>query len=269
MLKGLKSLLPIAGAAAGYFLGGPAGSAAINAALGSGIGTLAAGGDPEDAIKNAILAGGAGAGLSSLGIGTGATGVAAQSAGAKAATQAAATKAAATKVAAGEAAKGGLFGSGISAGDVALGSSLLGLLSGAEDEDITDEPVGETNPDYEGIPYKGLFVDPDTGIAYDTIEELEDAVNARKNLASGGIVALKEGGTATPVKQGTSKVTGTGTSDSVDAAIFQNGKRVSEAALSDGEFVFREKSVVGAGNGDRELGAKRLYAMMDHFERMA
>ena len=90
-----------------------------------------------------------------------------------------------------------MFGSGISAGDVALGSSLLGLLSGAEDEDITDEPVGETNPDYEGIPYKGLFVDPDTGIAYDTIEELEDAVNARKNLASGGIVALKEGGTAT------------------------------------------------------------------------
>ena len=81
----------------------PAGSAAINAALGSGIGTPAPGGDPEDAIKNAILAGGAGAGLSSLGIGTGATGVAAQSAGAKAATQAAATKAAATKAAAGEA----------------------------------------------------------------------------------------------------------------------------------------------------------------------
>ena len=268
MLKGLKSLLPIAGAAAGYFLGDYAGSAAINAALEPGIGTLAAGGDPEDAIKNAILAGGAGAGLSSLGIGTGATGVAAQSAGAKAATQAA-TKAAATKVAAGEAAKGGLFGSGISAGDVALGSSLLGLLSGAEDEDITDEPVGETNPDYEGIPYKGLFVDPDTEIAYDTIEELEDAVNARKNLASGGIVALKEVAQLLPVKQGTSKVTGTGTSDSVDAAIFQNGKRVSEAALSDGEFVFREKSVVGAGNGDRELGAKRLYAMMDHFERMA
>ena len=269
MLKGLKSLLPIAGAAAGYFSWRSAGSAAINAALGSGIGTLAAGGDPEDAIKNAILAGGAGAGLSSLGIGTGATGVAAQSAGAKAATQAAATKAAATKVAAGEAAKGGLFGSGISAGDVALGSSLLGLLSGAEDEDITDEPVGETNPDYEGIPYKGLFVDPDTGIAYDTIEELEDAVNARKNLASGGIVALKEGGTATPGEAGYIEGPGTGTSDSVDAAIFQNGKRVSEAALSDGEFVFREKSVVGAGNGDRELGAKRLYAMMDHFERMA
>ena len=31
----LKSLLPIAGAAAGYFFGGPAGSAAMNAALGS------------------------------------------------------------------------------------------------------------------------------------------------------------------------------------------------------------------------------------------
>ena len=114
--------------------------------------------------------------------------------------------------------------------------SFLGLLSGAEDEDITDEPVGETNPDYEGIPYKGLFVDPDTGIAYDTIEELEDAVNARKNLAS-GIVALKEGGTATPVKQ------------YIEGPVLVHGQcrcegskmeTVSEAALSDGEFVFRK-----------------------------
>ena len=50
----LKSLLPIAGAAAGFFFGGPAGSAAVNAALGSGIGTLLAGGDVKDALKNEI-----------------------------------------------------------------------------------------------------------------------------------------------------------------------------------------------------------------------
>jgi hypothetical protein len=58
----LKSLLPIAGAAAGFFLG-PAGNAAVTAALGSGIGTLLAGGDIKDAVKNAALAGAAGTGL--------------------------------------------------------------------------------------------------------------------------------------------------------------------------------------------------------------
>ena len=62
---------------------------------------------------------------------------------------------------------------------------------------------------------------------------------------------------------------GTGRSDDVKAGIYQNGQKVQEARLSDGEFVFKEKSVVGAGNGNRELGAKRLYAMMDKFERMA
>ena len=273
----LKKLLPIAGAAAGYFLGGPAGSAALNAALGSGIGTLAAGGDPKDAVKNAILAGGAGAGLSSLGVqGAGA----ATAAGTEAAKQAAVQKAAetaatkkATEAAATEAAKqSGLFGTGITAADIGVGSSVLSAL-GVGDEEMEEEEFDpkrmEARPDYKGELIGGLFVDPVTGIAYDTVEDLEDAVSDRKNLAMGGIVALKDGGTATPGDAGYIEGPGTGTSDSVDAAIFQNGKRVSEAALSDGEFVFKEKSVVGAGNGDRELGAKRLYALMDKFERMA
>lgn len=264
----LKDLLPIAGAAAGYFLGGPAGSAAINAALGSGIGTLAAGGDAEDAIRNAILAGGAGAGLGALGVGTGAAGAAAQSAGAKAATEAAASKAlekaatdTAVKAAAGEAAKGGIFGTGITAGDVAVGSSLLGLISGGEDEMVTGQPGGEADPSYKGQPYKGLFVDPQTGIAYDTVEELEEAVKDRQNLAEGGIVTLNAGGFI--------EGPGTGTSDSIKAGIYQNGKKVSEARLSDEEFVMTKKAVTGAGNGDPKKGAKVMYAMMDKFERMA
>ena len=78
----LKSLLPIAGAAAGFFLGGPAGSAAMNAALGSGIGTLLGGGDLNDAIKNSILAGGAGAGLGALGVQGAGAGAAAAGSGA-------------------------------------------------------------------------------------------------------------------------------------------------------------------------------------------
>jgi len=30
-----------------------------------------------------------------------------------------------------------------------------------------------------------------------------------------------------------------------------------------------KKAVKGAGNGDTSAGAKRMYAMMDNFERMA
>ena len=62
---------------------------------------------------------------------------------------------------------------------------------------------------------------------------------------------------------------GTGTSDSIDAAIYQNGEKVQEALLSDGEFVFTEKAVRGLGNGDREKGAAKMYEMIRQYERMA
>ena len=48
---------------------------------------------------------------------------------------------------------------------------------------------------------------------------------------------------------------GTGTSDSIPAM------------LSDGEFVMTAKAVRNAGNGDRDLGAARMYDMMNRFER--
>jgi hypothetical protein len=60
---------------------------------------------------------------------------------------------------------------------------------------------------------------------------------------------------------------GTGTSDSVDAVIMQNGMPVQEALLSDGEFVMTERAVRGAGGGDREKGAAKMYEMMRQFER--
>lgn len=266
----LKDLLPIAGAAAGYFLGGPAGSAAINAALGSGIGTLVAGGKPEDAVRNAILAGGAGAGLGAMGVaGAGAGGAAATTAGTTAAQQrilADQARMQAGQIAQQEAAKSGILGSGISVGDVVVGSSLLSM-AGVGDEDITDEDTTldpkdlESSPDYVGKNIKGLFIDPDTGIAYDTAEELEDAVRAKNLFAVGGIITLNQGGLI--------EGPGTGTSDDVKAGIYQNGKKVQEARLSDEEFVMTKKAVTGAGNGDSKLGAKRMYAMMDKFERMA
>ena len=261
----LKSLLPVIGGIAGAYFG-PAGSAALNTALGSGIGTLVAGGDAKDAIKNAIIGGGATAGLGAMGVGPGA----AQSAAGKAATEAAAQQAIteeATKQAiASEAAKGGILGSGISVGDVVVGSSLLGLL-GVGDEDITDDGPREleSRPDYKGTPIKGIFRDTVTDISYDTAEELEDAIKTRQQqvtaMALGGIVSLNAGGLI--------EGPGTGTSDSIKAGIYQNGKKVQEARLSDEEFVMTRKAVAGAGNGDTNLGAKRMYAMMDKFERMA
>ena len=50
---------------------------------------------------------------------------------------------------------------------------------------------------------------------------------------------------------------GTSTSDSIPAM------------LSDGEFVMNAKAVRGAGGGDREDGARRMYAMMRKFENGA
>jgi hypothetical protein len=62
---------------------------------------------------------------------------------------------------------------------------------------------------------------------------------------------------------------GTGTSDSVRARIYQGGRPVQEARLSDGEFVMTNRAVRGAGNGDRGKGAAEMYRMMQRFERRA
>ena len=54
---------------------------------------------------------------------------------------------------------------------------------------------------------------------------------------------------------------GTGTSDSIPAAIYQDGGRVQEARLSDGEFVMTKSAVDGAG------GAAQMYRMMHDLEK--
>ena len=62
---------------------------------------------------------------------------------------------------------------------------------------------------------------------------------------------------------------GTGTSDSIPATIYQNGGPVQEARLSDGEFVMTADAVRGAGGGDRDAGAAKMYRMMNQFEGAA
>ena len=105
------------------------------------------------------------------------------------------------------------------------------------DLEMAQYATGERNPNFRGVAAPGTPV-----------------VNYRpKQLAMGGYI---EG-------------PGTGTSDSIPAAIYQNGGRVQEAALSDGEFVMTEAAVKGAGNGNRDLGAAKMYQLMDQFERRA
>ena len=64
-----------------------------------------------------------------------------------------------------------------------------------------------------------------------------------------GIASMMQGGEVTGP--------GTGTSDSVPAR------------LSDGEFVLTAKAVRGAGGGDRDIGAARMYDMMSELEAQA
>jgi len=243
----LKSLLPIAGAAAGFFLG-PAGNAAVTAALGSGIGTLLGGGDIKDAVKNAALAGAAGAGLGAMG---GTSGAAGASAAAQQTTgQAALTKGGfelgvgdmVAKQVASPAARSAAAAEGIgkllTPGNLILGSSLLAAAEEPEQLEMTAEErqvfrTGERSPGYKG--------------------QVIPAYDYSKSYADGGYI------------QGP----GTGRSDSVKAGIFQNGVPVQEARLSDGEFVFTERAVRGLGNGDRSKGAAKMYEMMRQYERMA
>ena len=113
------------------------------------------------------------------------------------------------------------------------------------------------------------FNDPNTGMDYSSIEELEDAVMAKMNppTNSGGIRALMDGGS--PEFGGILKGPGTGTSDSIPGMIYQDGKPVQRAALSNNEFVFTEKAVKGAGNGNIDKGIATMYDLMDKFEGMA
>tara|TARA_Y100000114_G_scaffold131902_1_gene130377 strand:+ start:340 stop:1023 length:684 start_codon:yes stop_codon:yes gene_type:complete len=226
---------------AGFF-GGPAASAAVNAALGSGIGTLLAGGDVKDAIKNAALSGLAGSGATAAGFGPEAK-VLAKEAAAKAAAEKAVLDSAATEAGKQVAEKG--IGSKLldflkTPTGMLTGGGLAALLAGGEEEDtLTDLQrrqlaTGERVPDY---------------IGRNIVQEFDYPLAA----AEGGYI------------QGP----GTGRSDSIDAGIFQNGQKVQEARLSDGEFVMTERAVRGMGNGDREKGAARMYEIMKKYERVA
>ena len=257
--KTLKRAAPLIGSTIGFALGGPAG-----AAIGSGIGSLAGGRDLDDALKNAALA----YGIGSLGQAAGFTKAPAGATGVSKFLPGRVTQAA------GETGLSVAPNFGIGAVDKvpvtsmlkesanpifsAIGrnpgtSALLGIgalgLGGLGEEEKDKRPK---IPDFpEGESRLGTGRIGNRLYNLDNKEErkryFED--NRNRGIFSIDPLARAAGGEVTGP--------GTGTSDSVPAR------------LSDGEFVLTAKAVRGAGGGDRNVGAARMYDMMSQLERVA
>lgn len=289
-----EDLLPIIGTAAGFYFGGPMG-----ASIGSGLGSLAGGKSVNDALTNAALAYGVTSFVpssmmsSSAQANTGMFGPNALqnslysgSAGINAAPvnaavnnsmgvvegtgmPASAVNAAAQEGANVAAGSDGMFGGVMDfvkenpMTSLGLGTLALGALSSPEEEEEI------SNPDY-GRPGEAWDVEY-RGIRYDLDDSEErNAYNARKaadrreynerepvRAAHGGAMYGHDKMSYDTPITGEVSGPGTGTSDSVPAR------------LSDGEFVLTAKSVRGAGAGDRDVGAARLYDMMAELEATA
>ena len=250
----LKQAAPVIGSAIGMYFGGP-----VGAAVGSGIGSLAAGRSTEEALRNAALTGattyaiggrdfGKGFNFSTSGSPfAGREVVGAQnfgfgtdlSAPGKVVTSGGDIYPALQK-------SGSFFTSPTGIATLGLGAAALGGL-GEEEEKKTvasrqPDPVGRSRLGIGSIGNKAYNLDdPEERRQYFEDLRKQQGIEPTRFAASGGEV---EG-------------PGTGTSDSVPAR------------LSDGEFVLTAKAVRGAGGGDRDLGAARMYDMMSELERVA
>ena len=276
-LGSAKDVLPIIGTAAGFYFGGP-----LGASLGSGIGSLAGGKSVNDALTNAALAYGVTSFVPSSMMSSGAqanTGMfgpnalqrSLYSGGAGIPTTMAGPENFLSEgMTTGSTSGGGssMFGGVMDfvkenpMTSLGLGSLALGALSSPEEEEIR-------NPDY-GRPGEAWDVEY-RGVRYDLDDpEEREAYNARKAAdrqeynerepvlaADGGAMYGRDKMSYDTPITGEVSGPGTGTSDSVPAR------------LSDGEFVLTAKAVRGAGGGDRDVGAARLYDMMSELEATA
>ena len=234
----------------------------LGAALGSGLGSLLSGGSMQQAFQSGIGSFLTGSTMGKAGLALGALGGGSpQAQGANMLSmfatdqgrQNAARNAAMGAIAGGTptaALQGIMQGIGVQDAqgklDPVMGGLLMSILEQQRrprfenimsDLEQRQYATGERNPDYRGTAAPGT-----------------PTVSYRpKTMAMGGYI---EG-------------PGTGKSDSIPAAIYQNGGRVQEARLSDGEFVMTADAVKGAGGGNRNAGAAKMYQMMNQFERMA
>ena len=273
-----EDLLPVIGTAAGFYFGGP-----LGASIGSGIGSLAGGKSVNDALTNAALAYGVTSFVSpSMMQNPQATGAFGSNS-----LQQSLYKPAATSIAnvggVAPAELADITGAQVESGgsmfdtvtdfvsdnpltSLGIGSTVAGMLAGTPEEEAAKERAyagGEAHKvAYQGVEYD--LRNPDDIRAYkEAKRETQkpgfkydvDAVYAKH----GG--AMYEHGEEHPANPGdyTGEVAGagTGTSDSVPAW------------LSDGEFVLTAKAVKGAGGGDRDIGAARMYDMMAELEATA
>ena len=152
--------------------------------------------------------------------------------------------------------KGMSFGQKAMLGLGALG--LAGALGGREEYSFEErpEPVGK-DFSMTGRLRDGTIVqlnDPDQLKQYR--KEIQTKPNPNDFVVPTSDINLtgSEGGIASLMSGGEVTGPGTGTSDSVPAR------------LSDGEFVLTAKAVRGAGGGDRDIGAARMYDMMAELE---
>ena len=256
--KTLKKAAPLIGSAIGMYYGG-----SFGAALGSGIGSLASGRSAEEALKNAALTGAASYAMGGKDFGrnfdfnkygTSGSPLRTMFQGAETSVPSGGVKQVADKS----------FLSKLipesTMGKVALAGGIGALAGGLGEEQMTggfktpEYAVGQTRLGTGRIGNKLYNLDdPDERRKYfednrkrqgaEDIESEEERERFSKGLA------FMSGGEVTGP--------GTGTSDSVPAR------------LSDGEFVVTAKAVRGAGGGDRDVGAARMYDMMSQLERVA
>ena len=269
--KSLKKAAPIIGAGIGMYFGGPMG-----ASIGSGIGSLASGRSTEEALRNAALAGG----TAYLATGAGTPGAGMKNFSTAGSPLRTMFQGADTAVNTSNAIKGGgsnaIKGGGSSGigsffdklvpdstiGKIALGSAALGLVGGMEEPKTTENKMRE----YKEGEYRGGILttlddngnrvnfdgsDPEQRKAY------RDQLDRNERRKKEVVTDYDEYGMFTAANGGEVKGPGTGVSDSVPAR------------LSDGEFVLTAKAMRGAGGGDRNVGAARMYDMMSQLERVA
>ena len=247
--RNLKKAAPLIGSAIGMYIAGP-GYAALGGALGGGIGSLVGGGDTADALTAAALGGIAGyAGSKFMGPSDASNASFTTGQSRVPVTQSYGFDQAAkfSKVASTPMTSGSFFTSPTGIATLGLGAAALGSL-GEEEKKGTKNFIGD-RPYPEGKPRLGVgIVD---GVEFDLNNEEERKEYFRRVREKQGI------GRMMAANGGEVNGPGTGTSDSVPAR------------LSDGEFVLTAKAVRGAGGGDRDLGAARMYDMMSELERVA
>jgi hypothetical protein len=251
----------------GSILGGIAGllipgGGAIASALGSGIGTLLEGGSGKDAIKNALLAGGTSAMF------PGVASAIQQSAMGKAATGMFGGTPAALNAASSGTGIAGAFSKMGPISKAYAGLSLGSMFVPKEKVGPFNKPEGYGGVIDSSNFLKGLYVSRFTGKHYDSSEARDLADQYAEEKAKEEVpsdytaVAPVEYSMGTPVgfaMGGRIQGPGSGTSDSIPARIYQDGRPVSEARLSNNEVVLSHRDLAELDpNGDSDRAAETL-----------